>query len=263
MKVMEEERKRRAMTSEKASRVKLAGHEAEREFANFIGGQVYLGTRKKDVLDKQGNIHSVKAGENKWQIFLYSRKRFEGSIGFLGARFFIACIDSFPKNRREYVGNKEKFKLQLQKPMQDLKEFLSEPVNNHFFLHSNKLIFLQESLFHNNEVDYFTIKHGGVFHIFDAGEVMNLIDSSTTLTNSKASQANQVDYQKVLFKLIEDNSTLGEIEMRNDSDIHYRRVKFWMSKEKTLGLLIKEISSAKKISKELITYGKAMGRFKL
>ncbi len=102
------------MTTAAARRVELAGHEAEKEFADLIGGFIYPGSRKKDVIDAQGNIHSVKSGDKKWQIFLYSRNRFETSVGFLGAPFFIACIDSFPQKRNEYEKDKIKFKAQLQ-----------------------------------------------------------------------------------------------------------------------------------------------------
>jgi len=99
-------RKRRAMTTEAARRVKLAGHQAEKEFANLIGGQIYPGSRKKDVVDARGNIHSVKSGAKKWQIFLYGKKRFEDSIGFLGAHLFIDCIDSFPEKRGSILATK-------------------------------------------------------------------------------------------------------------------------------------------------------------
>lgn len=45
------DRKRRAMTSEAASKVKLDGHKAEGEFALLIGGTIYASGRKKDVVD--------------------------------------------------------------------------------------------------------------------------------------------------------------------------------------------------------------------
>ncbi len=57
--------------------------------------------------------------------------------------------------------------------------------------------------------------------------------------------------------------TIGEIEMRNDSEVHYREVKFWMDREKTLNLLKDKIKSAKKKSDRILTYGKATNRFKL
>lgn len=254
--------RRRAMTTERARSVKLAGHQAEKEFADLIGGQVYVGSRKKDVIDAQGNIHSVKSGEKKWQIFLYGQNRFEKSIGFLGAPFFVACINSFPDKWSEYQSNKSLFKTKLQRPMEELKDFLLEKENRYFF-HCNKLIFLLEALFHSSEVDYFTVKDGPIFHIFDAEEVIKTIDDSVTLINSKAGQAGQMDDQKVVFKLTEDNTTIGEIEMRNDSEVHYKQIKFWMDREKTLQLLKDKISSQKSRSANLITYGKATSKFLL
>ncbi len=250
------------MTTENARRVRLAGHEAEKEFADLIGGFVYPGSRKKDVIDKQGNIHSIKSGDIKWQIFLYSRNRFETSIGFLGAPFFIACIDSFPEKWSDYTTNKIRFKTRLQKPMRKLKGFLSRK-GNKIFLHSNKSIFLLEAIFHSSEVDYFTVKEGSIFHIFDAREVINIIDTSIKLANSKASQEGQMDDQKVILKLIDSNITIGEIEMRNDSKVHYKQIKFWMDREKTLNLLKDKIDSARGKSERIITHGKAKNRFKL
>jgi len=255
-------RKRRAMTTEAAQRVKLAGHEAEKEFARLIGGQVYLGSGKKDVIDAQNNIHSVKSGEKKWQIFLYSRKRFEESIGFLGAKFFINCIDAFPEKRRNYLRDKNKFKLKLQEPMRNLRDFLSG-ASDSCFLHNNKIIFLQEAIFHSSEVDYFTIKEDLAFHVFDAGEVIKTIDESISLENSKTSQDDQMDDQKVILKLLDSGITIGEIEMRNDSKVHYRQIKFWMDKVKTLLLLKSKIAFKKRNSEEIFSYGKATKRFKL
>lgn len=256
-------RKRRAMTSEKARSVKLAGHEVEKEFAELIGGKVYIGTNKKDVLDRQGNIHSVKSGALKWQIFLYGRKRFDTSIGFLGAKYFIKCIDSFPLERSKYNRNKEKFKLLLQGPMLELRDFLNESGNNHFFIHSNKMIFLQEAIFHSSEVNYLTIKMNSIFNIFDAEEVIKTISSSISLLNSKAHQKGQMDNQKVIFRIISQNHTIGEIEMRNESDAHYRQLKFWLDKRKTFNLLAEKIAPVKKVSKRIITYGRAIRKFKL
>ena len=255
-------RKRRAMTTEKARKVKLAGHAAEKEFADLIRGQIYPGTRKKDVIDTQGNIHSVKSGDKKWQIFLYVRNRFETSIGFLGAPYFIACIDCFPEKRSKYLKGKERYKIKLQKPMRDLKNFLATKEKKYFF-HDNKLIFLQEAIFHSSEVDYLSIKDGHLWHIFDAKEVMETIDNSTVVANSKATQKGQMDDQKVIFKLIDKDVTIGEIEMRNDSKVHYRQVKFWMDRAKTLNLLRDRITPHKQKTEKIITHGKAIGKFKL
>lgn len=249
------------MTSSEARRVRRAGHEAEEEFANLIGGEIYPGARKKDVVDAQGNIHSVKSGDKKWQIFLYGKKRFEDSVGFLGAHLFVDCINSFPEARKDYLHDKTKYKLDLRPKMRALKDFLAG--TNPIFLHSHKLIFLQEAIFHSSEVDYLAIKERHLFNIFDAGEVVKTIDASTVVANSRAVQKDQMDEQKVIFKLPDSGTTLGEIEMRNDSEVHYREVKFWMDREKTLHLLKDKIKPAKKKSDRVITYGKAVSRFRL
>ena len=257
-------RKRRAMTTENARRVKLAGHKAEEEFANLIQGYKYPGSKKKDVVDKQGNVHSIKSGDKKWQVFLYGKNRFETSVGFLGAKLFLDCINSFPINRKDYLKNKEVFKISLQKPMQDLKDFLSRKDNSPYFLHGTKIIFLQEALFHGSEVDYLTIKEGVVFNIFDAREVIGIVDESIEIANSKATQQlGQMDDQKVIFKSNVNGTTIGEIEMRNDSDVHYKQVKFWIDREKTISLLRSKIIKNKQVSPNIVTYGKAISKFKL
>lgn len=67
---MNNQKKKRAMTSENARRVRQQGHDAEEEFASLIGGKTHSSGKKKDVIDKRGDIHSVKSGDKKWQIFL-------------------------------------------------------------------------------------------------------------------------------------------------------------------------------------------------
>lgn len=48
--------KKKAMTSEKASIVKKAGHSNESEFADLIGGQVIPGQGKADVVKNGANF---------------------------------------------------------------------------------------------------------------------------------------------------------------------------------------------------------------
>lgn len=253
--------KRRAMTTENARRVKLAGHLVEKEFAELVDGQIYPGTKKKDVIDQQGNIHSVKSGDKKSQVFLYSRQRFSKSIGFLGALHFINCIDVFPALREEYEKDKEKYKNALKAPMENLKNFLASNTAE-VFIHSNKQIFFLEALFHSSEVDYLTIKDMGAFHIFDATETINVLDENTILDNSRATRKGEYDFQKVLFKDAESNTTLGEIEMRNEGAKHYKQIKFWVDKKKITNLLIRKISPCKQVSGKIVVYGKAIGKFK-
>jgi len=62
-------------------------------------------------------------------------------------------------------------------------------------------------------------------------DVVKVLSEKISVENSKARQKGQIDDQKVVFKV--DKRTIGEIEMRNDSDVHYREVKFWLNKDKT------------------------------
>ena len=64
------------MSSEKASRVKKRGHKKEYIYATLIMGKVVRGTKKEDVVDMNGKIHSLKGGgeikggegrKGKWQ----------------------------------------------------------------------------------------------------------------------------------------------------------------------------------------------------
>ncbi len=95
--------KKRAMTSEQASYVKRQGHSDAKEFAKLIGpSDEYLNDpkAKKDVIDKSGDLYSVKSGKKKWQIFLYSKKRFENDYSFrvmngMG-QLLLKCTKCFP-----------------------------------------------------------------------------------------------------------------------------------------------------------------------
>ncbi len=206
---------RRAMTNKRARQVRSAGLDAEKEFARLIGGIVFSSSGKRDVIDRGGDMHSVKSGDKK-------------------------C--------------KNKNKNKLKKAMINLKNYLS--------LKFNKKNFLKKAFLSNGEVKYLTIKENEIFHIFDGNQVINVIDKSTYLENSKKTKKGDFDSQKVVFKLNDSNITIGEIEMRNDSNIHYRQIKYWMSRDKTLELLKEKITKKKMHS--LILYGEARnGRFML
>ena len=175
----------RGMSSEKAREVRAEGISAEKEFADLIGGKTHGSGKKKDVIDKRGDIHSVKSGEKKWQIFLYGYQRILNELDFAGAKFILECLNSFPENREEYLKNKGVYKNQLKIAMNNFKEFL--------FQENNKLLFLKKAFLNNGEVDFLTIKHNEKFHIFDGDEVIRLIDSSTLVVNSKAKFENQFE----------------------------------------------------------------------
>ena len=241
--------KKKAMTSEKASFVKLEGHRVEEKYNELIGGEIIKGTGKIDIKDKNGKLHSVKGGQLKWQIFLYGKNRFEYDFEEIG-KLFIKCIDSFPERREEYLKNKDKYKSILKENMVNLKKYLENDK-------SRKKFFVKSFL--NNQIDYFAIYNEEVFHIFDAEEAMGELSSLTKAENSKAKSSGQRDDQKVIFKY--HNKTVGEIEMRNDSEVHYRQVKFWMEKKGTTDLLIENIPVNKQRGGGIILYGKAEDNF--
>lgn len=247
-------RKSRAMSSDKARNVRQAGHDAEDEFAELIGGRTDIRTRKKDVVDKNNGIHSVKSGELKWQIFLYGITRFMEDLHFTGANIFVKCLQSFPDDRQDYIKNKIKHKTLLQVAMRELKEFLSEG--------KNKRIFLEDSFLNISEIDYLTIKQDNIFHVFDGKEAMEVLDSATKLENSRARNSSQMNDLKVLFKTL-DGRNIGELEVRNESDLHYRQVMFRMDKYLTFKILSESINPSKQIHERIVTYGKASRSFNL
>jgi hypothetical protein len=240
--------KKRAMTSEKASFVKTEGHRIEKVYGDLINGVIIPGTGKIDIKDKNGKFHSVKGAELKWQIFLYGKSRFEKEFGELG-KLFVKCIESFPEKRNDYLINKDRYKDILKENMINLRKYLENDEKRKKFF---------AKAFLNDQINYFVIYDKGIFHIFDAQECIENLGSLTEAENSKARSVNQRDAQKVIFK--HEDKTIGEIEMRNDSEVHYRQVKFWMEKKGTTDLLIRHIPVNKR-NNGLILYGEANDTF--
>lgn len=257
---------KRAMSSEKASFVKLKGHERERIFAKLIGvNSEYKNNRqaKKDVIDHNGDAHSLKGGQY-WQIFLYSYNRIDSDPGFKAmngiGQLILKCMECFPDNFEEYQNNKIESKNNLKKPMEEIKDKL---------LNKDRLeAFLSKSLFNSGEVQYLTIfDEEENIHIFYSFDVIKALKEQLEVVNSKARSINQFDNQKVVFYL--NKICVGEIEMRNDSKQHYREIKFRLHGYKILNYLKEYINDAQKpttingIANEKITlYGKAIKKFK-
>ncbi len=250
--------KKKAMTSEKASFVKKQGHLDSKEFAKLIGlGDDYLNDpkAKKDVIDKSGDSYSVKSGEKKWQIFLYGKKRFEEDYSFRAmngiGQLMLKCVECFPKSRSQYLKNKKLYKNKLQQPMIEL----CNKLKNKNIVSS----FIDKAMFNSGEVNYLAVKYEGKFHVFWSRDVINVLTENFVTENSQARNANQTSNQKVVFNV--NNRTYGEIEMRNDSDVHYREVKFWLNKKLIVELLFNSITKIKKYSDAVLVYGKAIKKF--
>lgn len=260
--------KRRAMSSAHASEVKTAGHRNEVDFATLIGGQVQMGshTDKKDVIDRRHGSHSVKAG-TWWQIFLYGRERLRTDAIFQGlgqvADIMIACLDAFPPARAGYLRDKVSAKQRLQPEMQKL---LAELQNPKIFR-----AFLDKALFDGGNADYLSVFPGRAntpaaskhFHVFHKDDVVNSLLADVTLQNSKARRAGEMDAQKVTFRSDILGRNIGEIEVRTDSDVHYREMKFRVHAESVMQILTSEISESSQLHSQLTTYGRAVKSFRL
>lgn len=254
---------KKAMTSEQARCVRQAGHDDAKGFARLIGlPEDYQNDpqAKKDVIDLSGDAHSVKSGVKKWQIFLHSPSRFERDTIFkrlngLG-QLLSDCLNFFPNQFEIYKKNKKRYKNLLKEPMQRLKERLQNK--------ETLKVFLEKSFFNAGEVAYLTIKNNNFFHVFRDNDVVKILTDNITVENS-------VGEQKVIFKTKNTNEktlkrfpmvTIGETEMRNDSKVHFKEIKFWMGKDKTFNLLEQNVLPAKKVKARLVLYGKSLKTFR-
>lgn len=247
------------MSSAKASTKKIGGHKNESVFAELIGGELYEGlpTDKPDVVDVNGDNHSVKSGKF-WQIFLYGRERFVSNTNFneIGnlCPLFINCLDALPDTYDEYVADKLVAKARLQPAMRAL---LGEMKKENILAQ-----FLQKGLFDGDAVLYLTISQDTeideqkAHHIFHRDDVISIL-SQLNIVNSKAVSAGQHNALKVLFKT---TKNVGEIEIRTDSKTHYRRMKWRFNGELIFDFLCENLPPPNNPKPLLFTYGK--GRHK-
>lgn len=227
----------RGMSTAQASEKKLNGHATEQEFAYALGGEVIHGRGKADVRDGNGATYSVKGNSAKWQILLYGPERLRQTPTAI-AQLMLQCLECFPADRNVYVRNKSQYKQRLMQKMVLLRDELLKP--------AVRSQFLKWALFEGS-CDFLTIYSSGDvgpqgFHIFPAEFVVETLTNYTSLENSRARTNFQFDNQKVRFT-DKAGLTLGEIELRNDSDAHYREIKFWLGKPQTTALLIEQAES--------------------
>ena len=199
---------RRASSSGQARRYRQAGHDIALRFARLGLNEDYRNDRaaKKDVIDPSGDAHSVKAGQKKWQIFLYRRSRFIEDDGFQALNgigsLLVHCIDAFPPRFEDYRGNEDAAKERLRTPMRELKD--------RFQRKALLRAFLMKSIFNGGEVDYLTIWHDELFHVFRNRDVIRAMGEAFLLKILKRGVA-QYPEQKVLFKHMGRN--VGELEI--------------------------------------------------
>jgi len=251
--------KKRGLSSEDARKVRQKGHDDALEFALLIGlNSDYNNDRtaKKDVIDPSGDAHSLKSGEKKWQIFLYGRTRFTEDDLFQTmngiGQLLVECIDAFPESFNDYVSDKLSAKEACRIPMRKLKDLLQDK--------RRVKSFINKAMFNGGEVNYLTVRHNDLYHIFLNKDVVDIFATSINVENSKAFSKNQVPEQKVIFKY--QNINLAELEMRNDSAIHYRQIRFNMLKQRMMKLLFDNFSNRKKqFNSKVFVYGNATKKF--
>ncbi|RHZ36477.1 hypothetical protein [endosymbiont GvMRE of Glomus versiforme] len=112
-------------------------------------------------------------------------------------------------------------------------------------------VFVNKSMFNGGEVNYLTVFDNNKFHVFWGKEVAQIMTDNLTVLNSQARHSDQFPQQKVILK--HEGVNLGEIEMRNDSIVHYREIRFNMVKPK--------IIFKKNYNDTVIVYSEATKRF--
>lgn len=204
------------MTSEKARQVRAKGHEDALAFAKAIGmGNDYRNDpkAKKDVIDKNGDSHSVKSGTKRWQLLLYRQQRVETDDAFLSmhgiGQLMIACLYLHLATFEAYQSKKAYYKTQLQSPMRALCEKFQETSRVSTRLH--------KAIFNGGEVDYPTTRYVDKLHVFLNEEVVDCFSKHFTVENSQASKAGGMPTQKVVFKY---NKNVAELAIRKSTPHH-------------------------------------------
>ena len=284
--------RRRAPSSEISRDKKMGGHMREIDYATLIGGNVILGTQKGDVKDANGNLHSVKSGK-KWQMFLYGYNRISNCSHL---NILKPCLDAFPADYQEdYLPDREKCIKFKERYSSDHGVEAAKILSNDDViksLGSNSYInakeqlakasisvskaledksclqkFLGEALFNNNEVQYLAVKdttyiNDGLFKVFTKEDVLEVLTKKLAPAISSAGRV-AIDYnvsgQKTLLRYRNSKGkpkNIIEIEIRNDSKIHYKQVRFNMYSKDTLFLLSN--LPKKKLCEGVLVYGRAI-----
>ena len=151
----------------------------------------------------------------------------------------------------EYGQSKDMYKQILRQHMIALKERLSVPMR--------LKAFLWKSMFNWGEVDYLTVKHEWIFHVFYYKDVISVLSEYFTVENSQARSLWQVSEQKVVLRY--DWRNVWEIEMRNDSPKHYREIRFNMMKKRFMDLILDKIINKRQYNDKVIVYWEWIKRF--
>lgn len=284
--------RRRAPSSEVSREKKQGGHTNEAEYALLIGGKTIPGVGKGDVLDNRGKSHSVKSGK-KWQVFLYRYDRIEGSRYLCELK---ACLDAFTIDYPRYVGDRNKCIEKKENLVEErgraavgrmTNDEIKDALGSNEYVKAKERLagatlrvsrkledktflrqFLAEAIFNKSEVSYLAVKDGAHFKVFAASDVLEHLVARIFPATSKAGRVPEdynVDGQKVLLRYAKGkgHKNLVEIEIRNDSEQHYREVRFNMYSKDFLAIMLgKEPGlSPMKYCEGVVLYGDAIQLF--
>lgn len=241
---------RKSMTSRQASVKKIGGHDAEDDFAEVIGGNVLTGQRKGDVRLEIGDdkkFFSVKSNVEKIQVFLYAESRFGGDeFGELNG-FCKNCICAYPEEMKDYLENKNRYKdNEISTSMKQLRNVLEDKDTLSYFLHIS---------FFGNRTEFLVMRDkedGSTWHIFHYKTISESMPEHLKVMNSKARYSDEFDNQKVVLKAEVgkrrgDWVNVFEIEVRHDSEVHYRQLLLGAYRDKLFTLLQRICDNKKEI----------------
>lgn len=232
--------KKKAMSSEKASKVKKDGHSNEDEFALLLPGSfVVSGTGKTDVQYKEFSF-SLKKICKRIQLALYSIKSKNWLESSPSAMLCKDCLTIYPKTFEEYTNNKNMYKELLREKMVNLK--------NHLSIRENLSEYLNLIIFKNGEVDFLVMKDKDSQYIYYSTEVLNVLLDNIEIFNSVAMKKGDFPEQKVIIKSKNNNNKLAnliEIEIRNSSEGHYAQMLCVCNRDNLFNLLNNNIEKTK------------------
>jgi len=256
----------RGMDHDKASIVKLSGHETETKLAYLINiplENIVTGTGKTDLINKDGKRISLKSshdrkGRSQICLYSYTSEYFRATINGSTKRMR-ECLAVFPETQEEYQQNKTAIKNRLQEKMIELQRYINaDKKNKKEFL--NFIFFTDHD---NKKIDFLIITDSLVnFHVFAADEVVDTFCENAIVVNSTARHPYETSNLKVIIKgRNEKGKYVNLIENEIRTSTHYRRFLSVANKTKYLFVLSSNIKPAKKVKDHLILYGKAIGNF--
>jgi hypothetical protein len=246
-------RKRKAMSSAKASKVKKDGHTNEDDFTQLLSGSfVKSGTGKTDVQYKDWGF-SLKKECKRIQFALYSKNSKNWIETSPSAMLCKDCLTIYPDDFETYNSNKNHYKQLLREKMITLK--------NHLSIKDNLREYLNLIMFKNGEVDFLVMKDANVQYIYYASEVLDVLLNNVVVLNSGAIKSGDVAEQKVIIKCENDKKKLNnllEIEVRNSGGTHYAEMLCVCNRDNLFGLLNRIIEETNAVNQNVVLKGNAI-----